>query len=501
MTTISRLRRFVAAALAGAALLNLAACSVNPATGRQSFTGFMSREEELRIGAEEHPKILKQFGGEYADRNFDEYVARMGLALSKVSDVPDLPYKITVLNDDQVNAFALPGGYVYITRGLLMLAENEAEVAGVLSHEIGHVTARHTAERYSQAMLANIGLMGLGILGASVGVPGEAGQLASYGLQAAIMGFSREQELEADMLGVRYMTRAGYHPEGMTSFFQKLETHTKLQAAMRGDPQADQYNFMSSHPRTTDRIAQAVKLANMAVPPNARFERQAYLSRIDGLIFGDDPKQGVRKGRVFAHPDLRFQFTVPQGFTLFNSPTRVVALHPQGASIRFDMEAQNKARSVKSISAYLANDWGRSLSLKNVETISVKEKQGDMEGATAVARLQTKSGPADLRLVAIRGGSEQIFRFIFLTPPQLTGQLAAELQRTTYSLQRLTDEEAAAIKPLRIKVTTVQAGDTVEKLAERMAVEKFKVEWFELLNSVKRTQPLVPGTQVKIVVG
>src|SRR5688572_10198148 len=134
------------------------------------------------------------------------------------------------------------------------------------------------------------------------------------------MGFSRDQELEADTLGVRYMTRSGYHPDGMTSFFQKLEAHTKLQAAMRGDANADSYNIMSSHPRTTDRIAQAVKLSNTSVPPNARFERQGFLSRVDGLVFGDDPRQGVRKGRIFAHPDLRFQFEVPQGFTLFNTP-------------------------------------------------------------------------------------------------------------------------------------------------------------------------------------
>lgn len=497
MVTRSHVRRFVAALLAGAALLSLAACAVNPATGRSSFTGFMSREEELRVGAEEHPKILQQFGGEYADKAFDDYVARIGLALSKISDTPDLPYKITVLNDDQVNAFALPGGYVYITRGLLLLAENEAEIAGVLSHEIGHITARHTAERYSQATLANIGLMGLGILGAAVGVPGEAGQLASYGVQAALMGFSREQELEADMLGVRYMTRAGYHPDGMTSFFQKLEAHTRLQAAIRGDPQADQYNFMASHPRTTDRIAQAVKLSNTSVPPNARFDRQAYLSRIDGLVFGDDPRQGVRRGRVFSHPDLRFQFEVPPGFTLFNSPTRVIARHPQGAAVVFDMETAQRAKAAASMTNYIAGQWGRNLSLANVEAITVN----GMEGATGRARIQTRSGAQDIRLVAVRAGPDQIFRFVFLTPPQLTNQLATEFQRTTYSLRKLTEQEAATIRPLRIKVATVQAGDTVETLAERMAVEKFKIEWFELLNSVKRTQPLVPGTQVKIVTG
>ncbi|MCZ6607027.1 MAG: M48 family metalloprotease, partial [Alphaproteobacteria bacterium] len=216
------------------ALWLVAACSTNPATGKQSFTAFMSKEDELRIGAEEHPKMIKEFGGAYTDAKLRAYIRRIGIKLASVSEARDLPYTFTILNDDKVNAFALPGGYVYITRGLLALAENEAEMAGVLAHEIGHVAARHTAERYSTAMATNLGLMLLGAIGSSAGLPSGVGRIIGFGAQAALQGYSREQELEADMLGVRYMTRAGYTPDGMTSFFYKMQTHAELERAMEG---------------------------------------------------------------------------------------------------------------------------------------------------------------------------------------------------------------------------------------------------------------------------
>ncbi|MBL4613747.1 MAG: M48 family metalloprotease [Magnetovibrio sp.] len=199
------------------ALLAVAACSANPATGKQSFTGFMSPAKELQVGAEEHPKMVKQFGGQFDDQDWPKYVREIGQELASYSEMPELPWTFTVLNDTQVNAFALPGGYVYITRGLLALASDEAEMAGVLSHEIGHVTARHTAQRYSSTMATNLGLQVLGVLSNAAGVPG-AENIAAVGANLALKSYSRDQELESDMLGVRYMTRAGYDPDAMASF-------------------------------------------------------------------------------------------------------------------------------------------------------------------------------------------------------------------------------------------------------------------------------------------
>ncbi len=474
-------------------LLALGACTVNPATGKQSFTGFMSRADEMEVGRREHPKILKEYGGRYDDRRIDAYVRDIGLGLVRVSEVAGLPYTFTVLNDDKVNAFALPGGYIYITRGLLALAGNEAEMAGVLAHEIGHITARHTAQRYSQAMATNLSLQLLSAIGGSAGMPAGLGSLVSFGAQAVLQGYSREQELEADMLGVRYMVRAGYDAKAMVTFFSKMEAHKRLVAVVSGDPKAAQpFHIMSSHPRTGKRVIQAIGLAKAAPAGRPLLRRETYLAHIDGLLFGDDPKQGIRKGRLFLHPKLRFRFQVPPNFVLFNSPAKVIARGPGGAVIAFDMAPAGKAKEVRNLAAYLANTWG----LKKIERITVN----GMEAATGEKKIWSRKGSRmDARLVAIREHAERIYRFVFITPPALTQGLALGLQRTTYSFRPLSPRQAATIKPLRLTVITAGGDDTAATLAKRMPFEKFRLEWFETLNGLRSGQALIPGSRVKIV--
>ena len=475
----------------------LAACTVNPATGQQSFTGFMSESEELRVGAQEHPKILREFGGAYDNAGLADYVRRVGESLARVSETPNLRYTFTVLNDDKVNAFALPGGYVYITRGLLALAENEAEMAGVLAHEIGHVVARHTAQRYSQAMAANIGLTVLGVLGQAAGVPGAASDLAQFGAAAALQSYSREQELESDKLAVRYMVRVGYSPGALNSFFRKMEANDRLLAELENRPGGDnRYNIMSTHPRTSQRIEQAIALSQVNSLPNLRYDREPFLARIDGMTFGDDPRQGVRRGREFIHPELRFRFTVPQGFALFNSPRQVIARGPQQSLVVFDMESEAKARAAGSLDRYLARDWGARFALREVEAITVN----GLDGATGWTRAQTRSGVMDVRLVALRADPARIYRMVFVTPPRLTESLRAELQRTTYSFRLLSPSEAAQVKPLRIALIAAKPGDTAESISARMPFASHRLEWFENLNGLVRGQPLVPGVTFKTVV-
>ncbi len=478
-----------------APLLALAACAVNPATGEQSFTAFMSPAEELRVGAEEHPKMIKEFGGAYGDAKLRAYVDRVGLRLASVTEMPNLKYTFTVLNTDKVNAFALPGGYVYITRGLIALAENEAEMAGVLAHEIGHVNARHTAQRYSAAMATNLGLMVLDIIGSQAGLPASVGQLAGYGAQAALMGYSRDQELEADKLGVRYMTRAGYDPKAMTTFFYKMEAESQLETAMQGKPEGPTNNIMATHPRTADRIQQTVQLARLPAGATPVTGRDEFLTEIDGMIFGDDPSQGVRRGREFIHPELGFRFEVPPGFTMFNSPTQVVAYGPGQSVIVFDMADQKTARQAGRMVPYLTSVWGGRLGLRGTEAIDVN----GMEAATGQARLNGQRGPRDVRLVAVRGAPQQIFRFAFITPPQMTARLSEDLRRATYSLRRLDAAEAKAVRPLRIRVVTVKPGDTPASLAAAIPAEKFRVRWFEVLNGQSPGAMPPVGAVVKTV--
>jgi len=473
----------------------VAGCSTNPATGKQSFTAFMSKEDELRIGAEEHPKMIKEFGGAYADAKLRAYIRRIGLKLAGFSETRDLPYTFTILNDDKVNAFALPGGYVYITRGLLALAENEAEMAGVLAHEIGHVAARHTAERYSTAMATNLGLMVLGALGSAAGLPSGVGRIIGFGAQAALRGYSREQELEADMLGVRYLARAGYSPQAMISFFHKLKAHEDLERAIKGKKGEVPNNIMSTHPRTAQRINQAIGLAKAAPVSNPVLGRGEFLAEIDGMVFGDDPEQGVRRGRVFTHPELRIEFKVPPGFVLFNSPRQVIARGPGRSEMIFDMASDKTARKVRSLRGYIAGTWASNLALRGQERITVN----GMEAATAEARVSTPGGPRDIRLVAIRGKEGRIFRLAFTSPPEMTARLSVEFRRTTWSFRRISEAEARAIKPLKVRVVTVKDGDTALGLSARMPLGKFSRRWFETMNRNALGRGLSPGGAIKTV--
>jgi predicted Zn-dependent protease len=498
---ICGVKRGIAVLLLFFALIGTPGCTTNPATGESSFTAFMSPAQEKQVGAEQHPKLVREFGGTYDDAEVAAYVERVGQALAKHAEVQDIQYSFTVIDDDGINAFALPGGYIHVTRGLLALASNGAELAGVLGHEIGHVTARHAAQRYSTATATSLGIGVLGILGVIAGLPAPVTDVAGSGLQTGaaiyLQSYSRDQELEADRLGIRYMTAAGYDPDAMVSFFRKLDAYTRLEAEKVGDPGAgDRFDIMASHPRTADRVQQAAQLAASARAPGEELDRQRYLQAIDGLIYGDSPQQGFRRGRDFIHPGLRIAFRVPEGFVLKNGPQQVAAVGPDGALIVFDADPRaDVARRVPDMPAYLTQVWAARTRLAGVQRFQVD----GMEAATGTVRLQTQSGVADVRLAAIRGGVDRIWRFIFLSRPDATQRLQSAFQSTAMSFRQLSAQEAAAVKPWRIEIVTVQPGDTPEKLASRMAVDSYQLETFRVLNGLEAGDRLAPGQQVKIV--
>lgn len=476
-------------------LLAVAACSANPATGKQSFTGFMSPEKELQVGAEEHPKMVKQFGGQFDDQDWPKYVREIGLELAAHSELPDLPWTFTVLDDTQVNAFALPGGYVYITRGLLALASDEAEMAGVLSHEIGHVTARHTAQRYSSTMATNLGLQVLGVLSNAAGVPG-AENIAAVGANLALKSYSRDQELESDMLGVRYMTRAGYDPDGMASFFKKLRAHQKIEGLIAGDPNAaEQHNILATHPRTADRIDQAIGLADNNGGRGTRREVGRYLKQIDGMVFGDDVDQGLVRGTRFIHPELRFQFEVPDGFTLRNKPTLVLAVDDKNNSIKFaeaDAKAVQKAGGMEK---FLTRNWSKDAKLENVEWVDINA----MKAVTGATSVWNGKKNVDVRRIIIEQDQDHYWRFQFVTGQEDTERLNEAFRRTTYSFEILSRSEARAVQPWRVRVVRVGDGVTFDDLVDSMAVAEYQKEWFEALNGIGPNDPLIPGSRVKVI--
>jgi len=474
-------------ALGGAAL---SGCSTNPATGEQSFTAFMSPESERSLGAKEHPKLVKAFGGKYQDEALENYLNGLGALLQSTSEQPTPPFTFTLLDSPVINAFAVPGGYVYITRGLMALANDEAELAGVVAHEIGHVTARHSAQRMSHGMLANLGAALLGVV---VGQP-ILSNAARVAAGAYIQGYSRDQEFQADQLGVRYLTRAGFDPQAMATFLGDMGAEHQLALKVAGKEGSEPASgLFSSHPRTADRVEKAAASARAKATGSLARDRDIYLNQIDGMIYGDSPAQGFIRGREFDHAGLKFRFTAPPGFRLQNSEAAVLGEHSGGAVLRFDgADVKDPGQSMES---YLTQEWASGLKFSGTESITIN----GMDAAISSASISGEQGQRNVRLVAIRFASDQIFRFLFITPPDQTTSFNEDFRRTTFSFRRLSTAEAATLKPRRVRVVTVRSGDTPEILAQQMAFDGFQLERFRVLNGLEPGDALAPGQRVKVI--
>ena len=465
-------------------------CAVNPATGKEDLI-LVGAGDEKAIGLREHPKILAQFGGVYDDPSVTGYVASIGGRLAAATETPGLGFTFTLLNSPVVNAFALPGGYVYITLGLMALAQNEAELAGVLGHEIGHVSARHSAQRMSQTMLAQLGV---GLLGAIVG--GQSSQLAGSVAGLYLKSYSRDQEFEADMLGVRYMNRAGYDARAMASFLRGLRANSRLDAKIEGRPPGDidAFDIAATHPRTIERVQRAVANSGNGRAVGTRQGRGDYLNTLDGMIFGDGPDQGYVLGQRFAHPKLRFEFTVPPGFALRNKLDRLTAAsRKKDATIVFDAAPKPFQGSM---AAYLSNVWGRGARVQQLERITVN----GMSAATGWVRGSGPKGQLAFRLIAIRFNARAIYRFLFAAPPSVMPSLSTAFQRTTYSFRRLTPAQVEDLKPRTLAIVKVDSGDSSERLVQRMAFDAYRRERFNVLNGLEGSTPPTPGSRVKLVV-
>ncbi len=296
---------------------SLAACATNPVTGKRQMS-LLSEAEELAIGQQQDAEIRREMGV-YDDQALQRYVSEIGQDLARASHRPNLPWTFTIVDSPAINAFALPGGYIYVTRGILAYLDDEAELAGVLGHEIGHVTARHAAQAYTRQAQANLGLSILSIF-----VPSTApfADLGATGLGVLFLKNGREAEIEADRLGVEYGSGAGYDPAGVPRFLATLARVDAL--SERGIP-----NWLSSHPDPGSRVTKAEPVAGKFVSADAKkINRDPYLERIRGLVFGDNPKDGIVRGNEFLHPLLRIGVKFPEGWELTNTAQAVLAQEP-----------------------------------------------------------------------------------------------------------------------------------------------------------------------------
>ncbi len=501
-----RFARRLGQAAVGIAALALMGCEQPRALGpgeAPPATSPVRTASEQRAGDRAHEQVLARFGGVYRDPQLSAYVSQVGRRIAAVSDQPGARWTFTVLDSPTINAFATPGGYVYVTRGLVGLAGDEAQLAGVLGHEIGHVVAGHSALRRERATTASLGLLagaiGLSVLGVDPQASGallDLGQTAAGGYLAA---HSRNEELEADNLGVRYLAQAGYDPYAQAEFLDRLAAWNRLQARIAGGSyDANRVDFFSSHPATAERTRRAIDLARSAgtiAPGDGERGEDRFLAAVEGIAWGDSEAQGFVRGRTFSHPRLGFAFTVPAGFTIRNTKEAVLAAGPRGARFIFDGGRDPGG----ALTNYIARGWAPAIA-RDRRTGRLQgltpDRINGLEAARAVLPAEVNGRLYDALLVAVRMNGV-IYRMTGLAP-RGSGLLPA-MGNAAETFRRLSRAEAAQLRESRLQVVTVRAGDSVRSLARRMNVDGHHVERFRVLNGLGPGERLRAGQQVKIV--
>lgn len=433
----------------------------------------------------EHERLVAAYGGVYHAPNLEGAISKIVNRLVAASERPDIKYRVTLLNSPAINAFALPGGTLYITRGLVSLANDDAELSSVLAHEMAHVIARHAAIREAQVRQAMI----VSRVISDVVQDPDLGALALAKNKISLASFSRDQELEADAVGVGISARAGYDPYGASRFLATMGRYADLRAGSpTGGAAKDQVDFISSHPSTPERVSLAITNASQYGAERSERDREDFLDAIDGLVYGDDPKEGYVRGRSFLHPNLGFTFTAPEGFSLENTAQAVLGATASGKeALRLDAV---RVPSTTPLPTYLASGWIDGVDPASVQSMVIN----GFPAATAIARGKQWS----FRLYAIRFGGD-VYRLVFAAR-EITPMNDRLFRSAADTFRRVGAEEIKNVQPLRISVVRVGLADTAEKLARRMAVPDKKLDRFLILNGLEKNAKLKFGDKVKIVV-
>ncbi len=473
------------AGLVGASAIALS-CATNPATGKRELN-LMSVEQEVALGRQSDAQVRQEMGL-VADQALQQYVERIAMPLAKGSERPELPWTFAVVDAQAVNAFALPGGFIYVTRGIMAHLNSEAELAGVLGHEIAHVTARHSAAQYSKQTAGSLGLL----LG-QIFVPElrPFGQALESGLGLLFLKFGRDDELEADTLGAGYATEQGWDPRGVASM---LETLGRLSDGTdrKGVP-----NWASTHPMPEDRVArleQRVATLRTQAARDLAVNRAQYLQRVDGLMFGDNPREGVLRGNAFLHPDMRFRLEFPQGWQVQNTPQQVVAQPSGGGGFVFLQLVQSRGRTLQEVaSADLAQTGLRYVEGADTRVNGLPAFVGTFQG-----QLQ-QMGDVVLRSAWI-SHNNQVFRLAGLAPTQSYQALQQAVDSTVRSFAPLSAGEAERIRPNVIDLYTVRQGDTWESIAAGPGRKVVAAQTLAIINGFSPQERPQPGDRVKVVV-
>ncbi len=471
-------------------LLLISSCSRNPVTGKKEVM-LVSSSQEKAMGDQADPSIVASFGL-YQDDKLQAFINEKGKAMGKISHLPDLEYKFRVLDSPVVNAFAVPGGYVYFTRGIMAHFNNEAEFAGVLGHEIGHITARHSAKQQSSQMLGQVALIG-GII-AKPSLAGAINEL-SQGMGLLFLKFGRDHESQSDELGVEYSTKIGYDSHEMADFFQTLQRLS----AKSGQSIPD---FLSTHPNPVNRYSKVHQMSESMQSQlglsNLKVNRKEYLNRIDGIVYGEDPRQGYVDNGVFYHPELKFQFPVPYGWQLANSPTQVQMAPQDGKALMIFTLAQEKTL-----------DAAAQAAVQNFKLNVVESQRTQVNGFPALAMVSDQQVQQDQQatqsqqqavpriLTYFIQDNDLIYTFHGLSELNDFNTYSPSFQGTMTRFARLTDQARINVQPTRIKVQTVSRQGTLREVLLGFGTAQEDLEELAIVNGMVLTDVVPAGELIK----
>ena len=476
-------------------MLGTAAMAVTPVVAEAQVAGRAINPRYVQESQADHPKLIEEFGGAETGPRA-AYVEGVGRRVAAYSGVRPGSYRFTMLNSAVENAFATPGGYVYITRQLMGLMDNESELAFALGHEVGHVAANHSQQREAYAQRSSI----LGVLGAVLGsvIGGGFGsavaQMATQRSMLATLSFSREQEYQADTLGLRYLTSAGYDAAGGAGVLSAITRATALEARVQGQDSRQTPEWASTHPLSENRMQRALVQARQTGRLGVgQKNRDQFLSQLEGVTVDDDPAQGIIEGRSFTHPDLRIFFAVPQGYLMQNGTT-AVSISGTAGKAQF-----SGGRYTGTLETYVG-ELLRALAGNDVQVQVPPPQRTVINGIPAAytsGRAASASGTLDVSVFAYQWSPNTVYHFVMVTR---AGSGMTPFVPMVESIRKISPNEAAAIRPRIMRVETVRPGDTVQSLASRMAYRTFQLERFLSLNNLATNARLVPGQKVKLVV-
>lgn len=457
-------------------------CAVNPVTGKQELM-LLSERDEIRLGMETDGEITKQYGV-YEDPKLTAYLQEMAKRVGSLSHRPNLNYHCKILDAPVVNAFAVPGGYLYFTRGILAVLNSEAELVGVMGHEVGHIAARHSAQQYSKAQIAQLGL---GVGSILIDSPIVTG-LAQLGVGLLFLRFSRENEREADDLAVEYATKAGYDGTALAHFFETLE---------RINPGSDRSGlpgWFSTHPNPENRIStvkgRAREWQKKLNLKELRVEREKYLSMIDGLIYGEDPRQGYVADEVFYHPVLRFEFPIPSRWKVQNRPSQVQMVSEGGDALILLIHS-SATSSREAVRRFIAENQPAIIQAEAIQVNGLPAQRllSDHRTQTETFRVMSYFIEKD----------RKVFVFHGMTPIQRFPSYGRTFERVMGQFKELTDPRRIEVKPDRLRVHPVRVSDSLENSLSSLGVPKERLKEVILLNGGMASQTIPAGSLVKVV--